>query len=128
MSQTHVTIKLPKELVEEMDKLIGTHGFRSRGEIAKEAIRSFLPKYGIQIPEEAYPRIMRINANDQGATLWDNKLRKEVNIIFAPSGIRCSFHETDNCEHVNFALKESDVIATVKKRRKEGWKLPDISS
>ena len=45
MAGDHVTVKLPKELVEEMDRLIGKHGFRSRGEITKEAVRDFLRKY-----------------------------------------------------------------------------------
>jgi metal-responsive CopG/Arc/MetJ family transcriptional regulator len=49
MSSTHVTIKIPKELVDEMDRLLGKHGFRSRGEIAKEALRQFLAKYENEI-------------------------------------------------------------------------------
>ena len=35
----YINIKLPKDLGVEMDKLIGKYGFKSRGEIAKEAIR-----------------------------------------------------------------------------------------
>ncbi|NLB77216.1 MAG: ribbon-helix-helix protein, CopG family [Crenarchaeota archaeon] len=38
-------IRLPAELALEMDKLIGTRGFRSRAEVAKTAIREFLEKY-----------------------------------------------------------------------------------
>ena len=41
----HVTIKIPIELTKEMDKLKGIMGFRSRGEIAKEAIRQLLSHY-----------------------------------------------------------------------------------
>jgi len=41
----YTTIKLPNELIAEIDKLIGKHGFRSRGEIVKEAIRAFLKQY-----------------------------------------------------------------------------------
>lgn len=42
----YVTIKLPNEIVKEVDKLIGKHGFRSRGEIVKEAVRRLLDHYG----------------------------------------------------------------------------------
>ncbi|MCW4044243.1 MAG: ribbon-helix-helix domain-containing protein [Candidatus Bathyarchaeota archaeon] len=41
----YTTIKLPNEMVDEIDKLVGKHGFRSRGEIVKEAIRNFLMRY-----------------------------------------------------------------------------------
>jgi metal-responsive CopG/Arc/MetJ family transcriptional regulator len=38
----YIPIKIPKDLADEMDRLVGTRGFKSRGEIAKEAIRRFL--------------------------------------------------------------------------------------
>jgi metal-responsive CopG/Arc/MetJ family transcriptional regulator len=41
----YVTVKIPKELIMEMDRLIGSHGFRSRAEIAKAAIRQLLRNY-----------------------------------------------------------------------------------
>jgi len=40
--ENYVTVRLPKDLAHEMDRLIGTHGYRTRAEIAKEAIRKFL--------------------------------------------------------------------------------------
>jgi len=46
----HVTIKLPIELVEEIDALQGKFGFRSRGEIVKEAVRRLLDHYRKIIP------------------------------------------------------------------------------
>jgi len=45
MSNEYVTIKLPKDLISEMDKLLGKYGFTSRAEIAKEAIRKLLKEY-----------------------------------------------------------------------------------
>jgi metal-responsive CopG/Arc/MetJ family transcriptional regulator len=38
-------IRLPDELAAEMDRMIGKHGYRSRAEVAKTAIREFLAKY-----------------------------------------------------------------------------------
>jgi len=38
----YVPVKIPVDLAEEMDKLKGRYGFRSRGEIAKEAIRRLI--------------------------------------------------------------------------------------
>jgi len=45
MSNEYITVKLPKELVDQMDKLVGKFGFTSRAEIAKEAIRKLLKEY-----------------------------------------------------------------------------------
>jgi len=38
----YVQIKLPRELAEEIDRLVGRLGFRSRSEVVKEAVRRFL--------------------------------------------------------------------------------------
>ncbi len=38
----YAILKIPRELADEMDRWIGTRGYRSRAEIAKEAIRQFL--------------------------------------------------------------------------------------
>jgi len=44
-NNVYVTVKIPKDLAKEVDKLVGKHGFTSRGEIAKEAIRKLLQMY-----------------------------------------------------------------------------------
>jgi len=41
----YVTLKIPKKLANEIDKLVGKHGFTSRAEVAKEAIRKLLQNY-----------------------------------------------------------------------------------
>lgn len=41
----YVNVKLPEELSNEVDKLIGHHGFVSRAAIVKEALRKMLPDY-----------------------------------------------------------------------------------
>lgn len=38
----YVTVRLPKSLVDEVDALVGRHGFTSRAEVVKEAVRSWL--------------------------------------------------------------------------------------
>lgn len=45
MSNEYTTLRLPTELVDEIDKLVGKHGFTSRAEVAKEAIRKLLQEY-----------------------------------------------------------------------------------
>jgi len=43
--EKYAQVKLPKTLVVEVDKLIGTFGFTSRAEIVKSALRSLLLDY-----------------------------------------------------------------------------------
>lgn len=123
-SEGHVTVKIPRELIGEMDKLKGKHGFRSRGEITKEALRQFLTKYESDLAEP--PRFEQINAGERGVLLLDRLLKKTVDVHIKPSGISCSLHRTDDCEHVKFALGIHEVAEIIKKKRKEGWKLPDV--
>jgi metal-responsive CopG/Arc/MetJ family transcriptional regulator len=45
-AQKYVTIKLPKDLVDEaLDPLVGTHGYSSRTDVIKDALRRLAEKY-----------------------------------------------------------------------------------
>ena len=44
------SVKIPGDFAEEVDMLLGKHGFISRAEIVKEALRDLLLKYGV-IPQ-----------------------------------------------------------------------------
>jgi len=52
MGDDYIPIKLPKDLVELIDKLVGRYGFKSRAEVVKEAVRAFLREYRIYAEEE----------------------------------------------------------------------------
>ena len=43
----YVFVKIPKSLLDEVDKAVGKHGYRSRTEFVKDAIRSLLREYGM---------------------------------------------------------------------------------
>jgi metal-responsive CopG/Arc/MetJ family transcriptional regulator len=45
MGNKYVTIKLPRNLVDEIDKFVGKHGFVSRTEVVKEALRRLFQQY-----------------------------------------------------------------------------------
>ncbi|MEM3640875.1 MAG: ribbon-helix-helix domain-containing protein [Candidatus Bathyarchaeia archaeon] len=120
----HVTIKLPKELVEEMDRLIGAMGFRSRGEIAKEAIRQLLSHYKESLAPPQLPPLEHFNISEHGVRVLDRTLANGVSkgriidVYFKPDKVLCEYCQTDNCRHVEFALS----IPKVKKILIEkGW-------
>jgi len=107
----HITIKLPKELVDEMDKLIGALGFRSRGEIAKEAIRQLLSHYKESLAVPQLPPLEHFNISENGVRILDRTLAngisrgRIIDVYFKPDRIICEYCGTDNCRHVEFALK-----------------------
>jgi Arc/MetJ-type ribon-helix-helix transcriptional regulator len=41
----YTTIKIPSEITKCIDKLVGKHGFSSRAEVVKDALRDFFKKY-----------------------------------------------------------------------------------
>lgn len=121
--KTHITVKIPRELIEKMDRLKGKEGFRSRGEIAKVALRKLLDTYKDVIEESV---LQHFNLNEDGVAILDRAINMIANVAFTPKGIRCDYCETDDCRHIDFALTIPEVQSVVKKRRKEGWKLPEV--
>ena len=120
----HVTIKIPRELVAQMDKLKGKHGFRSRGEIAKEAIRKLLKDY-----EPFLSVLEHFNLNEDGVIIADRSRPKGdqlCQVWFKPEGIECEKCGTNNCEHIRFALSHPPIQQVIRKRRMEGWNLPEV--
>jgi Arc/MetJ-type ribon-helix-helix transcriptional regulator len=120
----YTTIRIPNDLVKEMDTLIGVRGFKSRAEIVKEAVREILAKYQKEIP--ALPRFEQINSDEHGTKILDRQLHEVVQIYIKPSGIKCGFHQTDDCEHIDYALKQKNIQNLIRLKKKENWKLPDI--
>ena len=48
----YLPVKIPKSLLDEVDKAVGKYGYRSRAEFVKDAIRSLLREYGMYKPEK----------------------------------------------------------------------------
>ena len=46
MPDKYASVRIPKNLAEEVDRLIGKYGFTSRAEVVKEAVRRILLTYG----------------------------------------------------------------------------------
>jgi Arc/MetJ-type ribon-helix-helix transcriptional regulator len=119
----YTTIKLPNDLVIEMDQLIGKHGFKSRAEIIKDALRELLTHY----KTTEIPRFDHFNMGANGVRVTDRKLQLIADIDFKPEGIYCHLDENDHCEHIDFAITVPEIKEIIRKHKKEdGWKLPDV--
>jgi len=70
--------------------------------------------------------IWHLNLNNDGVWIWDPDLHKAIQIQFKPEGIQCLRCTKDDCRHIQFAISKTDIQGVIRKRRKEGWKLPDV--
>jgi hypothetical protein len=94
-----------------------------------EVIRILLTWYYNQHEKDLSgpPKTMwHLNLNSNGVLVWDPELHEAVQIQFKPNGILCIHCEKDDCKHIQFATSRSDIREVIRKRRKEGWKLPDL--
>lgn len=120
-------ISLKEEFAASIEKIIEEHpelGYRSIAQFVEDAARRHLENLRAQ--EKIKPRFEQINSDENGVKILDRELRKVIDIYFKPSGLKCSFHLSDDCEHVEFALKQRDVQDFIRMHRKDGWKLPEV--
>ena len=54
MGSRYITIKLPKNLVDEIDTFVGKYGFVSRTEVVKEALRRLFQQYNMPKRERTH--------------------------------------------------------------------------
>lgn len=45
MSDEYTPVKLPNDLIAEIDQLVGKHGYKSRTEVVKDALRRLLSDF-----------------------------------------------------------------------------------
>ena len=94
-----------------------------------EVIRTLVSWYYNQHQKDLTgpPRSMwHLNLNDEGVLIWDPELHRAVQINFNPKGIICADCEEDDCKHIQFALSKHDIQQTIRKKRQEGWRLPEV--
>jgi len=126
LSEKYRSISVKTELADLIEEFVNAnrqYGYRSISQFMEDAARRRLE----ELKEfEPYPRMEQINCDGNGVKIHDRKLRRVADITFSRSGIRCSIDETNDCEHVKFALQQKEVQKIINQKRKDGWKLPDV--
>lgn len=120
----NVNIPLKGRLLEKANGLKDHYGIESYTELMRLIINDCHSRL-LSIPE-TLPRFEQINSDENGVKIHDRVLHEVVEVYIKPKGIQCSYDQTDQCEHVSFALTLPEVKAQIRKHRKEGWKLPDV--
>lgn len=119
-------VSLSKEQIEMIEKYIQEYpeaNYTSIADFISDAIRERFEDLGV------YPgkiRFIDVDPNEKGSLLYDNDLRKTVQIYISSTGVECGECKLPDCRHVKFALSEPKTRDLIRKKRKEGWKLPDV--
>jgi len=111
------TVRIPRDLADETDELIGTKGFTSRAEIVKEALRRLIQEYSRPPTFEYY------NLTEKGVLILDRTMNRVVSVSFRDPfnpGVWCNSCQKEDCPHVRFALTKPEVQGVIRKRREEG--------
>ncbi|MCW4048030.1 MAG: ribbon-helix-helix domain-containing protein [Candidatus Bathyarchaeota archaeon] len=123
----HATVRLPKELLNAIEEFLQTDkaqkmGFLHITDVATTAVREFLRDQGYYTPPDRY---INLNHDENGIKIFDIQQRKPIQIYIRPQGIWCEQCQKTTCEHIDYALTQPDIQTTIRKKRREGWNLPD---
>jgi Arc/MetJ-type ribon-helix-helix transcriptional regulator len=125
-SDDYTTVRLPKELMEEIDEIIrrGIRGYKSRAEFIKEAIRKRFEELKTSQLMPALPPLEHFNLSEQGVRILDRTLASKtskgriIDVYFKPDNVWCDYCQSSSCQHVKFAL---DLPAVQEILNKKGW-------
>lgn len=124
--RAYKNISVKTELAETIEKFVREnpeYGYRSIAQFMEDSARKRLEELkALGVP----PRFESFNKGPGGVRITDRRLGKIADIYFKPEGIWCDLDQTFSCKHIEYALSLPDVQEIVRKRRREGWKLPDV--
>ena len=88
-----------------------------------EVVRFLIRKESEKVREQYFEHY---NLDENGVKVTDHRLRRIVDVFFRPDGIWCDYHKTNQCCHIDFALGVPVIQKILRKKREEGWNLPDV--
>ena len=126
LSEKFRTISVKTELANKIEEFVKGHpeyGYRSISQFMEDAARKRLEQLEVLSP---IPRFEIINHDENGVKLLDRQLHRVVDVYIKPVGIKCSECDSSDCVHVSYVLQQPDIQKLIRRKRKEGWKLPDV--
>lgn len=120
-------VSLKRELVDEVERFVKENpSYKGIADFVHEAVRVRMEEIRKSQIEKPLPRFEHFNKGTNGVKISDRSLHRIADINFKPEGIFCELCQSSNCEHINFALTVPAIQAIIRRKRKEGWKLPEI--
>lgn len=117
-------ISIKEEFAQTIEDFIRAHpelGYRSIAQFLEDSSRRRLEQLKAEI--KPLPRMEQVNTDENGVKIFDRQLHEVIQVYFKPNGVRCGYHQSNSCEHVEFAFKQPDVRRIIDKKIKEGWKI-----
>ena len=118
-------VSLKRELVEEIEQFIRDFPrYKNKADFVHEAVRIRMEQ--IRQVQLRRPLLTHENLNEDGVRIHDRIIKQYVDIAFKPQGIKCGYCGTNDCYHIQFALSVPEIQAVIRKKRAEGWELPNL--
>jgi len=108
---------------ERFEKIKRYYGLQKNADLIRLLVTEKHEK--LDLPLEL-PRFEQINSDENGVKILDRQIHKVADVYIKPEGMRCILDESDDCEHITFALSLPRIREIIKKHKREGWKLPDV--
>jgi len=125
--EEYTGLSVKKELMDIIKQFIKDYpeyGYRSLTDFVEDAVRRRASELKVF---DLTPRFSHFNLDEHGVKIGDKKLGlKAIQIYFKPEGIFCEYCGPSSCEHIKYALEQPDIQRIIRKKRLEGWKLPDV--
>lgn len=127
-------VSLQRELVNRIEEYIKAHpemGYKSLADFVTDAVREKCEQLKILTPTPKLPPQEHFNISENGVRILDRTIingvsnGRIIDVYFRPEGILCEYCKASNCRHISFALTVPKIKEIIKKKRIEGWKLPE---
>ena len=119
-------VSLKRELVEQIESFIVEFPqYKSIADFVHEAVRVRMQE--IKKLSPILPRFEILNVDENGTKVIDREIHAIAQIYLKPESIWCDICERHNCVHIRYALNDTEIQKIIRKRRREGWKLPEVN-
>lgn len=101
-------------------------GVKSNADIVRWLVNWYYEDKGLQIEETG---LRHHNLSENGVTIVDTNRPisdQLCEIYFKPQGLKCGKCARNDCKHIRYALTVPKVKEIIRKRRMEGWDLPEV--
>ena len=122
-----VLLRFDEEIKPKIDALRTHYGAKANADLVRVLINDKYNeiKESLQ-PLESLPRFEILNVDENGTKVIDRQIHVVAQVYLKPEGIWCGLCGKQKCEHIDFALAQPDIQDIIRKRRREGWKLPEV--
>lgn len=106
------TIKIPKDLAEQIESIMTKEGFNNKADFINQAIRELLQKH-------TKSRLEHTNFHDNIIRLIDNHEPRGtpfVEIFLNNDGLHCETCRSKECEHIEFVWTEPKIKRQLKEK------------